>query len=149
MVAEKTGLPIDKVRRYVKYDQLMPELRQKVDGEGIALADALRAQRAAELGNDKPDPQDALKWLDTFGSLSSKQKTDVLKAKSRNPSVKADDAVEIVTNVVQTTITIHLGELMQNVNDFATANGYGNAEEAALQLITDALDQHGFSDDAP
>ena len=148
LVAEKTGLPIDKVRRYVKYDQLMPVLQQKVDG-GVVLADALRAQQAAELGNDKPDSQDALNWLNTIGGISSKQKVDVLKAKSRNPSVKADDVVKLVTNVVQTTITIHLGEMMQNVNDFANANGYGNVEEAALQLITDALDHHGFSDGAP
>ena len=148
LVAEKTGLPIDKVRRYVKYDQLMPVLQQKVDG-GVVLADALRAQQAAELGNDKPDSQDALNWLNTIGGLSSNQKVDVLKAKSRNPSVKADDVVKLVTNVVQTTITIHLGEMMQNVNDFANANGYGNVEEAALQLITDALDHHGFSDGAP
>lgn len=148
LVAEKTGLPYHKVDRYVKFDQLMPALQEKVSA-GVPLADALRAQRAAELGNDEPESEDALKWLNTLGSLSSKQKVDVLKAKSRNPSVKADDAVELVTNVVQTTITIHLGEMMQNVNDFKDANGYGNIEEAALQLITDALDQHGFSDEAP
>ena len=125
----------------------MPALQEKVV-TGVPLADALRAQRAAELGNDTPEPQDALQWLDKIGALSSKQKTDVLKAKSNNPTVNADDAVKMVANVVQTTITIHLGEMMQNVNDFANANGYGNVEEAALQLLTDALDLHGFSDEA-
>jgi ParB family chromosome partitioning protein len=148
LVAQKTGLPKHKVDKYVKYDRLMPALQSKVSA-GTPLDDALRAQRAAELGNDQPDPEDALDWLQTLESLSGREKTEVLKAKSQHPSVQAIEAVELVNNLVETTLTIHLGEIAQHVNNFADSNGYGNTEDAALQLISDALELHGFSDETP
>ena len=58
-VADKTGLPYNKVREYVKYDRLKPELKKLVDNNDVELKTALRAQDAAAAGGDS-NPQEAV-----------------------------------------------------------------------------------------
>jgi ParB/RepB/Spo0J family partition protein len=71
MVAEETGLAAAIVGQYVKYDQLVPELKQKVDAAQLDMKVALQAQRAATAEDGSVDAVAASKFAEELAPLSN------------------------------------------------------------------------------
>ena len=59
-VVTETGLPDNKVREYVKYDRLIPELKKLVDKSEVDLKAALRAHDASSASGDF-EPEETVK----------------------------------------------------------------------------------------
>jgi hypothetical protein len=143
-VAEETGLPYSKVSGYVKYDQLIPELKQLVDKGELNIQTALRAQRASEVSGDVK-PEEAIEFAKEMAGMSGAQQTKIVESRRENPEIAADEVIESaksggkVTQVVVTlTSTVH-----GSLHDFARSEGT-SVDDAAQTLIRDGLSGKGF-----
>ena len=72
-VCETTGLPKDKVGLYVKYDRLVPQLRQLVDNGEVKLDTALRAQDAASVSGTTKE-EEAVTFAKAMEGMSGVQR---------------------------------------------------------------------------
>ncbi|MCY4368500.1 MAG: ParB/RepB/Spo0J family partition protein [bacterium] len=81
-VCDETGLSYDKVRKYVKYDQLVPELKEKVDSGDVKLTTALKAQQAATVGGDT-DTIEAVQFATEMEPMSGAQRQKIVKDERR------------------------------------------------------------------
>ena len=138
-VCDETGLSYSKVSEYVKYDQLIPKLKEMVDGGEVKLDTALRAQRAA-LASGRNDPEEATQFAMEMEPMSGAQRSAIVKARENNPDRPADDILEeakaggrLTQTVVTLTTEVH-GALRQ----YATSQGT-NVDDAAGMLIREAL----------
>lgn len=138
-VSDETGLPQPKVSQYVKYDQLIPELKGLVDQGQVKLETALRAQRASRVSDD-PSPEDAVQFALEMEPMSGVQQSAIVKARESDPGRSPDDVIEeakaggkITQIVVTLTSEVH-SALRQYASSQAT-----NADDAAGMLIREAL----------
>ena len=92
-VADETGLPYEKVRIYVKYERLIPELKEVVNRSEATLEAALRTQDALSTGG-MPDPQEAVKMAKAMSSMSGAQQKRIQKDLKTQPSTSVDEAIE-------------------------------------------------------
>jgi ParB family chromosome partitioning protein len=142
-VADSTGLPYHKVRDYVKYDRLKPELRKLVDNNEIDVKTALRAQDAASASGEY-NPDDAKKFAIEMKSLDSTQQVELVRKRETDPDVAATDVIEAVKSGPSSTeIKLKLG-----IVEYRSLNKYAKAEEttiedAAMTLITEGLTSKG------
>ena len=138
-VADETGLPYQKVRQYVKYDQLVPDLKELVDTGAVKLDTALRAQHAAE-ASGTIDHDEARQFALEMEPLSGAQRTAIVKAREDDPARSADDIIEEakgggkITQIVVTLTT----EVHTAIKEYAVANGT-TSDDAAGRLIRDGL----------
>jgi ParB family transcriptional regulator, chromosome partitioning protein len=143
-VCDATGLPMSKVRDFVKYDRLVPSLKKLVDGGEVDLKAALRAQDAASVFG-KVDEKEAVAFAKEMSGMSGVQQERIVKERVENPDTSADDLIESaktgskVTQVVVTlSTTVH-----SSLQSFAKSEGQ-NQDDAAATLIEEALQQKGF-----
>ena len=143
-VATETGLPYQKVTEYVKYDQLIPELKKVVDNREADLKAALRAQDALSTAGD-PDPQEAVKMAKEMSSMTDAQQRRIQKKVKTHPSTSVDDVIEQAKSGERVTqINVTLGpQLHASLGRFATDEGT-SMDEAAAQLIENALLDQGY-----
>lgn len=92
-VIEETGLPYPRVREYVKYERLMPELKELVDSGGVDLNAALRAQNAVEAA-EEPNAEDAVKLAKEMAAMSGAQRKNIEQEIENDPSSSIDDVIE-------------------------------------------------------
>ncbi|MFW6116271.1 MAG: ParB/RepB/Spo0J family partition protein [bacterium] len=144
-VAEETGLPYDEVRKYVKYDRLIPELKELVDSHQSDLKAALRAQDAAATTGEL-DPEDAVKLAKEMSSMSGAQQKKIQDDLQRDPSMSVDEVIEYAKSGGKVTqIIVTLGrELHASLSKFADAEGT-NQDDAAASLIEEGLDSKGYT----
>jgi ParB family chromosome partitioning protein len=142
-VAEATGLPYHKVRDYVKYDRLIPELKELVD-EGLDLKAALRAQDAASV-DAEPKPQEAVTLAKEMAGMSGVQQEKLKQERQQAPDRPVDDVIEeaksgskITQVVVTLSDTVH-----RSLQQYADVEGT-NQDDAAAGLIEEALTGKGF-----
>ena len=83
-VATETGLSYEKVRVYVKYERLIPELKKVVDSREADLKAALRAQDALSTEGE-PDPQEAVKMAKEMSSMTGAQQLRIQKRLKTHP----------------------------------------------------------------
>ena len=138
-VADETGLPYGKVRQYVKYDQLIPDLKEMVDTGSVKLDTALRAQYAAE-ASGTIDTAEARQFALEMEPLSGAQRSAIVKAREDDPTRSADDIIEdakgggkITQIVVTLTTDVHTA-----LKRYAIANGT-TFDDAAGRLIREGL----------
>jgi ParB family chromosome partitioning protein len=92
-VSDETGLPYDDVRQYVKYDRLIPELKELVDSGEANINVALRAQDAtAAVGEVKP--KDAVKLAKEMSGMSGAQRKKIQEKMESEPTTSIDEAIE-------------------------------------------------------
>jgi len=146
-VADETGLPYRKVSQYVKYDQLIPQLRALVDAGETTLPVALRAQRAASVTGDT-NADEAVALAKEMAPMSGAQQKKIVDEREANPDTSVDDVIEqaksggkITQIVVTLTSSVH-GSLTK----YAAAEETG-LDDAARQLIEDALSDRGYLED--
>ena len=147
VVSEETGLPYDKVRRYVKYDQLVPPLRQLVD-TGLPMQTALRAQRAASVSG-QVNEEEAVKFAKEMSPLSGAQQSKMVETRSKNPLMSADDIIEDAKSggkIIQLSVTLASGT-HAGLARYARSQGT-NLDDAAGTLIRDGLDANDFLEDS-
>lgn len=151
IIAEKTGLPPNKVRGFIKYASLTPELKEQVDkgtgGGGIDQRTALRIQTALEkTGEVKPEIAVAL--ADKMKGLISAQRDRVVK-EIETTGVSSVSEIEEITEAVKKgkTYVKFSVSLDQEVNRalsrYALEEGI-TREDAVQSLVTEALGTKGL-----
>ncbi|MCK5614492.1 ParB/RepB/Spo0J family partition protein [Candidatus Pacearchaeota archaeon] len=151
IIAEKTGLPVSKVRGFIKYASLTPELKEQVDkgkgGGGIDLNMAVRIQTALEkTGEVKPEIAVAI--VDKMKGLIPAQRDRVVK-EIQTTGVSNVGEIEEITEAVKKgkTYVKFSVSLDQEVNRalsrYALEEGM-KREDAAQSLITEALGEKGL-----
>ena len=143
-VADETGLPYNKVREYVRYDRLIPELRHVVDTGDVELMAALRAQDAAATEGD-PDPEDAIKLAKEMSTMSNAQQKKIQQAKEDDPTASVDELIEHAKSggkVTQIQITLGHG-IHMSLTRYAKREGT-SIGDAAAELIETGLSRNGY-----
>ena len=143
-VVEETGLKYSVVSQYVKYDRLMPELKQIVDSGEIKLATALKAQTAAEqLGGDIAEA--AVVLAKEMTPMTNAQQSKLTQNLGHSTGEGLGEEIEQAksgADVTQIIVTIY-PELRNKLQQFAFDEDI-NQDGAALTLIEDGLDQRGY-----
>ncbi len=151
IIAEKTGLPPNKVRGFIKYASLTPELKEQVDkgtgGGGIDQRTALRIQTALEkTGEVKPEIAVAL--ADKMKGLISAQRDRVVK-EIETTGVSSVGEIEEITEAVKkgktyVKISVTLDqEVNRALSRYALEEGITH-EDAVQSLVTEALGAKGL-----
>lgn len=141
-VAEKSGLPYDHVRQYVKYDRLSSPLRALYDKGTIDLKTALDAHDA--VGGEDGSEEKAVKLVLKMKGMAGEQKRRTAKIISANPKIKVEDAVKEAKTIISHKISL---VLLENVNLALEEYAKGmeqKKEDAAAELIEEALKSGGF-----
>lgn len=143
-VAEETGLPYQKVRGYVKYDRLIPELRTMVDRNEVELKTALRAQDAAAVKGG-PDPRDAIQLAKEMSGMSGAQQKKIQQELERHPDISVDQVIEQAKGGGRITqIVVTLGQQAHaSLGRFAQDEG-ATQDDAAALLIEEGLESKGY-----
>ena len=144
-VAEETGLSYNKVREYVKYDRLVPELQKWVDRDPKKyLKIALRAQDAVAATGDL-DAGEAVKLAEKMSGMTGTQQEEIQQELEVNSDISVDEAVEQVKKRKKIKpISITLGE-----QAYASLTSYAEDEgaelyDAAARLIEEGLLNKGY-----
>lgn len=134
-VSEETGLAPNKVGKYVKYDQLIPELKNLVDTGRVKIDTALRAQQASQM-----DAEEAVQFALEMQPMSGAQQTAIVKRRDSNPHLSADDVIEdaksggkITQILVRLTTDVHSA-----LGQFAALH-QTRIDDAAERLIREGL----------
>ena len=143
-VATESGLPYNKVREYVKYDRLAPELKQLVDKSEVDLKAALRAQDASSTSGDF-EPEEAVKLAKELSGMSYVQQKKVQKELEEDPTESVDTVIGRAKGSGKVTqVSITLGQnAHSSLQSFADDEGTGLGD-AAVQLIEEGLINKGY-----
>ena len=143
-VATETGLPYEKVRVYVRYERLIPELKQVVDSREADLKAALRAQDALSTAGE-PDPQESVKMAKEMSQMTGAQQGRIQKKLKTQPSASVDEVIEQAKSGERVTqVVVTLGpQIHASLGLFASDEGT-SIGEAAAQLIENALLDQGY-----
>jgi ParB family chromosome partitioning protein len=139
LVADETGLPYNKVAQYVKYDQLVPELKELVDKGEVSLNAALRGQKAASVSGKVSTPE-AITFAKELTPMSGAQQTQVVKEREENPAKPAEDVIESAKaggKVTQIIVTLS-ADVHRQLKQYADGE-HTNMDDAARALIEEAL----------
>lgn len=143
-VVEETGLPYNKVSRYVKYPQLVPELKELVDSGEVKMLTALRAQKAASVTGEV-NVRDAVEFAKEMAPMSGAQQENIVRDRKERPDLPADEAIEHAKSgrkVTQVVITL-TSRVHGSLRTYAKAEDT-NMDDAAQRLIEDGLSEKGF-----
>ena len=145
-VADETGLPYNKVREYVKYDQLIPELRGLVDTGEVKVQVALRAQRAASVIGET-NAEEAVQFAKEMAPLSGAQQQKIVNEREKDVSLSADQLIEDAKSggrITQIVVTLST-EVRSSLQEYAHQEGT-TIDDAAGNLIKDGLYVNDFLD---
>ena len=149
-VSEELGLPPNRVSQYVKFEQLVPALKDRVRNHGLNMDVALRAQKVARAIDDENDVDEtiALTFADELQSLSNLQQKKLENVAEKNPDASVEEILEAgrrQAREVQLTITIST-ELRDALDRYADEEGT-NRTDAASNIIENALISDGYAKD--
>lgn len=91
-VAEELGIPYNKVRSYVKFERIRPELKQYVESGDVDIKTALRAEDYLGSARDSTDG-DVHKLVVTLREMTAAQQRDHLRGRT-NESTETHAAVD-------------------------------------------------------
>ena len=146
-VSEETGLSYNKVREYVKYDRLVPELQKWVDrNPKVNLKTALRAQDAAAATGNL-EPHEAVKLAEEMSGMTGTQQEEIQKELEDNSTISIDEAVEQVKKRKKIkSVSVTLGEqAYTSLTHYAEDEGT-ELYDAAARLIEEGLINKGYED---
>ena len=151
IISEKTGLPSSKVREYLKYVSLIPELKEMVDkGSGVGGIDqntALRVQKALEKSGEV-NPEVAVALAKQMKGMIPAQQQKVVEQVEEEGVSNPAEAVAIADSAkkakIYTEFKVRLAESQSKaLNKYAKQEGM-EREDAAQTLIIEALDDKGL-----
>jgi hypothetical protein len=132
------------VSQYVKYDQLIPVLKQMVDSGEVNVPTALRAQQAASVSG-VIKPEEAVEFAKEMAPMSGAQQAKIVATRESNPSVSSDDAIEDAKSggkVTQIVVTL-TSQTHSSLREYANSEDT-NLDDAARMLIHDGLLNKGY-----
>jgi len=148
MVADETGLAASIVGQFVKYDQLVPELKKKVENAQLDMKVALQAQKAATAPDGTVDTEAASKFAAELAPMSNPQRKSFIKAVETDPTASLEEKIELgrkQPTLRQVIVTLQ-ESLHRGLQSYAKDEGL-NQDEAAAALIEDGLTRRGFVDE--
>ena len=144
-VADDTGLPYHKVRDYVKYDRLVPELKDMVDNGTVELKTALRAQDAAGAGEAHFDKDEAIKLAKEMTGMSGVQQKKIQEELNQDPAADVDAVIERAKSGSKITqLVVSLGEQAHSSLGSFAKDEETTLDEAAANLIETGLSSKGY-----
>jgi len=146
-VCEETGLPYQDVTNYVKYDRLIPALKDLVDKGEVDLKVALRAQDAVATGG-KMIVEQAVYLAKEMNGMSGVQQKKVTDEIHKSPEKKVVEVVELAkTGLKITQIVVTLSErVKRSLETYAHAEGT-TQDDAAASLIEEGLSVKGYMEE--
>jgi ParB family chromosome partitioning protein len=147
LVAEATGLSATVVGQYVKYDQLIPELKEKVDAAKLDMKVALQAQTAATESDGSVDKDAALKFANELSPMSNAQRKKFVEVVNSDPTESLEEKIERGRKqpvLKQVLVTLE-DSMHRGLQSYAKDENL-NQDEAAAQLIEDGLIRRGLTD---
>ena len=148
MVADETGLNPNDVSKYVKYDQLVPALKEKVDSAQLDMKVALQAQKAAAHSDGTIDEEAAQKFAAELAPLSNTARKSFVKAVESDSTASIEERIEKGRKqpvLKQVLVTLE-ESLHSDLQVFAKDEGI-NQDEAAAFLIEDGLTRRGHGEE--
>lgn len=143
-ISETLGLPYYKVSQYVKYEQLIEPLKQKVDS-GLKLDVALRAQKAAtDLSSRDVNEEAALIYVDEMAKMSGLQQRQLEKVAIQVPSAPPKEVIKMSRQQQQITLRVVVGENLYKALDQFTQHEGTDQNNAVITLLEAALSERGF-----
>ena len=147
-VSEELGLPQNRVSKYVKFEQLVPALKDRVQNAGLKMDVALRAQKVARAIHEKNEVDEsiALTFADELQSLSNVQQKHLENAAEKHPDASVEEILEAgrrQAREVRLTITIST-ELSDALDRYVDEEGT-NRPDAAANIIENMLVSDGYT----
>ena len=143
-VTEETGLPYNKVSQYVKYDQLIPDLKKLVDTGVVNVPTALRAQKVASVSGCT-DPKEAVEFAKEMAPMSGAQQAKIIELRERDPALASDQVIENAkhgSKITQLIVTLS-SQVHASLRQYADAEST-NMDDAAHMLINNGLSEKGY-----
>lgn len=146
-VSEELGLPYSRVQKYVKFDQLVLSLREKVEAGAVAIDVALRAQRAATREHEV-DEEMAIALADEMVGMSSAQRGQLEKVVKSAPNSSVEEIIEAGRKQVRVkNMTIVIADSLEHaLSSYAHDEG-SSRDDAAIGLIIEGLAGKGYVDE--
>ena len=148
IVAEETGLRRSLVKQYVKYEQLVPKLKELVDGGKADIRIALQAQRAAETSDGEVDEDAAVKFAQEMAPMSGVQRGQFVKGAESDRDAPAEEKIEKgrrQPKLKQIVVTLEAG-MHKRLQNYAKSEGMSQ-DDAASTLLERALADVGANED--
>jgi ParB family chromosome partitioning protein len=153
-VSQETGIPYAKVRKYVKYERLIPQLRDLFDRGEITLDSALTTQDlATDPTTKKIDASLALQIADKIGKCSSRQLSDLRKRAQRAGPIVEDELRKLLdesgpSSDIATQIPLHRIVISLSAREMNGLLTYAkrsrlDPEQAAREAILDVISATG------
>jgi ParB family chromosome partitioning protein len=145
-VSEMLGLPYYKVSQYVKHEQLIPTLKEKVS-RGLKLEVALRAQKVAtNTGSNEINEQAAVFYAEHMQRMSGVQQRELEKVvvQKENKNLPLEEVIKKTMKQQQRKIYIIIGDnldraLQEFINDENTEE-----DNAIILLVESGLMDRGY-----
>lgn len=147
-VVENTGLPLAKVRDYVKFPRLLPELKKMVEDGTVDVNAAVKAQDASNDDEGIPNMDVAVKLAQEMAPMTGVQRKKVVEERKEHPERSVDEVIERAktgSKVVQIVATV-TQDTHAALQRFAREER-SNQDEAAAALIEEALVGRGLLDE--
>lgn len=143
-ISETLGLPRAKVSQYVKYEQLIEPLKQKVES-GLKLDAALRAQKAAtDSSSQDVNEEAAIIYAEEMQKMSGVQQRQLEKVAIQEPSIPPKEVIKMSRRQKQINLTIVVGDnLYSAINQF-TQDEDIDQNNAVVTLLETALSERGY-----
>ena len=148
ITAEKTAMPISRVKKYVKYVRLPPVLKKLKDGGAISLKTALDTANLFDLDTSNLGniPEEEVKACAIESEkLTTKQKKRVKEIKNEKPQEKIGTIINLVRERKEKRIEIKteiMSDSYARVEVFKNKNKLKSIALAAEELIDDGLDSN-------
>jgi len=146
LVHQATGLPIPRIKEFVYYEQLNPELQELVN-KGLNLKTAIKVQKAANTCGDM-NTDEIVALAKEMGQMSNVQQERVVEVVEDNPDMPPEEVIEMAKHgekVIQIT-TILTANVHKGLQAFANEESV-NLSDAAGLLIKEGLRREGFFED--
>lgn len=147
-VAEETKLPYHVVRKYVRYDALPSDLRQRVDAQEINIDLATKVQDAATAPSGNYDPEESERLVSKLKTVDNDLQKKILALRQHHPEKNLSEVVAIAEkpdNSLKLNLVILEG-LAEPLKQYAADEGM-DEKSAVLVFIEDSLGQHGYLGD--
>ena len=92
-VVEQTKLPFHVVRRYIRFDALPPDLKEKVNAKEINVDLAVKVQDAASAAGSY-DRQEAKKMISVLKTVDNPVQKKIIELRKKNPGVPLERIVK-------------------------------------------------------
>lgn len=143
LIIQETGLPANKVRKYLKFHTLTPKLQKMIDRGEVGIDEALRAQKAASLSGSFDEDKAVSLAIEMIPMTGAKRST-LEKIIKDDPNISIEEAIEKTTDTKVTQITTTISStVLQSLKTFAKEEGL-TQDSAVSSLIMEGLVDKGF-----